>query len=105
MRALSSRLAEPWTVTSLAHEVHLLRSQLFRVLDAAVGLSPMACLRHLRAQQMARLLCATDLSIAEAARSVGWTDPNYASRCFHARYGVSPREFRRRHATSPRGAD
>jgi AraC-like DNA-binding protein len=30
-----------------------------------------------------------------AARSVGWTDPFHASRCFHVAYGVSPTEYRR----------
>jgi len=101
VRVLSSRLAEPWTLTSLAEEVHLSRSQLVRVLDITIGVSPMAYLRRMRVQQMARLLCSTDLSIAEVARAVGWTDTKYASRCFHTTYGVSPTEFRRRHPTPP----
>jgi AraC-like DNA-binding protein len=50
---------------------------------------------------MARLPASTDLSITEAARAVGWTDANYASRCFHIAYGVSPTEFRHRQATPP----
>ncbi|HUY50267.1 MAG TPA: helix-turn-helix transcriptional regulator [Streptosporangiaceae bacterium] len=99
---LHARLAEPWTLSSLAEEVHLSRSQLVRAFDAVVGVSPMAYLRQMRVQQMARLLCSTDLSVGAAARSVGWTDANYASRCFHARYRISPTEFRRRQATSPR---
>lgn len=77
MRLVRDRLAEPWTLDSLASEVHLSRSQLVRVFDAAVGISPMAYLRQMRTQQMARLLASTDLSIPAAARSVGWTDPNY----------------------------
>ncbi len=80
---LRTRLAEPWTLDSLAAEVHLSRSQLVRAFDATVGMSPMAYLRKMRAERMARLLASTDLSIAGAARAVGWTDANYASRCFH----------------------
>lgn len=91
-----SRLAEPWTLSTLAEEVHLSRSQLVRAFDAALGLSPMAYLRAARVEQMARLLETTDLSIAAVARSVGWTDPNYASRCFRNHAGVPPTEFRRR---------
>ncbi len=79
--ALRQRLAVRWTLTSLAEEVHLSRSQLVRAFDATVGMSPMAYLRHTRVERMARLLASTDLSIAEAARAVGWTDPDYASRC------------------------
>jgi AraC-like DNA-binding protein len=45
---------------------------------------------------MARLLASTDLSIAETARPVGWTDPFYASRTFHAHYGISSTEYRHR---------
>jgi transcriptional regulator GlxA family with amidase domain len=64
-------------------------------------MSPMAYLRRMRVERMARLLTATDLSIAETARSVGWPDPDYASRCFHASYGVSPTEYRRGQPARP----
>ena len=65
--------------------------------DAIVGVSPMAYLRRMRVEQMARLLVSTDVSVAEAARSVGWRNQFHASQCFHAAYGVSPTEFRRQH--------
>src|SRR5579875_1218815 len=90
VQLLSSRIAEPWTLSALADEVHLSRSQLVRAFDATVGVSPMA-----------HLLISTDLSISEAARSVGWRNQFHASQCFHAAYGVSPTEYRRQHATSP----
>jgi transcriptional regulator GlxA family with amidase domain len=61
----------------------------------------MAYLRQMRAKQMARLLASTDLSVAGVARSVGWSDANYASRCFHAHYGISPTEYRRRQVVPP----
>jgi AraC-like DNA-binding protein len=98
---LRRRLVEPWTLALLAEEVHLSRSQLVRAFDATTGMSPMAFLRHMRVEQMARLLVSTDLSIADAARVVGWDDPNYASHCFHAHHGISPTEFRRRPALPP----
>ncbi len=79
---LRTRIAEPWTLSSLASEVHLSRSQLVRSFDAVTGNSPMAYLRQMRAEQMARLLVSTDLSIAEAARSVGWRNQFHASQCF-----------------------
>lgn len=93
---LRDRLAEPWTLDSLAAEVHLSRSQLARAFDATVGTSPMAYLRQMRVERMARLLVSTDLSVAEAARSVGWKNQFHASQCFHAHFGVSPTEYRRR---------
>jgi AraC-like DNA-binding protein len=90
--------AEAWTLNSLAEAVHLSRSQLVRAFDATIGVSPMAYLRRMWVEQMARLLSTTDLTIAEAARSLGWVDANYASRCIHSRYGSSPTEFRRQHS-------
>ena len=71
---LRSRIAEPWTLNTLAHEVGLSRSQLVRAFDATVGMRPMAYLRPMRVEQMARLLASRDMSVAEAARSVGWTN-------------------------------
>jgi len=93
---LRDHMAEPWTLDRLADEVHLSRSQLVRAFDATTGTSPMAYLRQRRVEQMARLLVSTDLSIAEAARSVGWKNQFHASQCFHAYYGVSPTEYRHR---------
>lgn len=98
---LRERLAEPWTLSTLAQEVHLSRSQLVRAFDATVEMSPMTYLRKMRVERMSRLLTSTDLSIREAARAVGWTDAFYACRCFHAHYGISPTEFRRRQLPPP----
>lgn len=102
VKLLRERIAEPWTLNGLAAEVHLSRSQLARAFATTVGISPMAYLRQIRVEGMARLLVSTDLSVAEAARSVGWRNQFHASQCFHAAYGVSPTEFRRRHTTPPR---
>ena len=98
---LRCRLAEPWTLDALAREVHLSRSQLVRSFDAATGMSPMAYLRQMRVERMARLLVSTDLSVGEAARSVGWKNQFHASQCFHADCGVSPTEYRRRQLPPP----
>jgi transcriptional regulator GlxA family with amidase domain len=103
VKLMRERLAEPWTLDALAAEVHLSRSQLARSFAATVGMSPMAYLRHMRVEQMARLLASTDMSIAEAARAVGWRNQFHASQTFHAAYGISPTEFRRRQSPPPIG--
>ncbi|GAB3924494.1 hypothetical protein GCM10011575_03620 [Microlunatus endophyticus] len=103
VKLLRERIAEPWTLDSLADEVHLSRSQLVRAFDATVDMSPMAYLRQMRVERMARLLASTDLSVAEAARSVGWKNQFHASQCFHAHCGVSPTEYRRRQPPSSLG--
>ncbi len=56
VETLRARLAAQWTLSSLAEEVHLSRSQLVRAFDTTVGISPMAYLRQIRVEQMAQLL-------------------------------------------------
>ena len=46
--------------------------------------------RILRAKD---LLLSGQYSVSEASREVGFTDPNYFTRVFRAREGVSPSEF------------
>jgi transcriptional regulator GlxA family with amidase domain len=101
VEVLRKRIAEPWTLDALTEEVHLSRSQLVRSFDATVRTSPMAYLRQMRVERMAQLLLGTDLSVAEVAGAVGWTDPSYAIRCFHIAYGVSPTAYRHQHAPAP----
>lgn len=66
VQTLQKRMNEQWTLDALAEESHLSRSQLVRAFDATVGMSPMAYLRRMRVEQMARLLVSTDLSIADS---------------------------------------
>ena len=47
---LRDHLAEPWTLDSLAKQVHLSRSQLVRAFNAVTSLGPMAYLRLMRVQ-------------------------------------------------------
>ncbi len=95
VNAMRDHLSDRWTLDSLADEVDLSRSQLARSFAATVGMSPMAYLRKMRVERMARLLVSTDLSIAETARSVGWRNQFHASQCFHATVGLSPMAYLR----------
>ncbi|WP_375489542.1 helix-turn-helix transcriptional regulator, partial [uncultured Mycobacterium sp.] len=93
---LRERIAEPWTLQALAEEIHLSRSQLVRAFDATVGMSPMAYLRQMRVERMARVLVSTDLSIAEAARLVGWRNQFHAIYFLLYVYVIYLNYFRRR---------
>ncbi|GAB3062900.1 hypothetical protein GCM10027079_32290 [Sediminivirga luteola] len=87
--------AERWTLDRLARTVHLSRAQLSRVFVDAYGMTPLAYLTTLRAEQMARLLRETDLTVEQAAREVGWSSRNHAARLFRQCVGVSPGQYRR----------
>lgn len=97
-RAAELLRADPvrhWSVTDLADELHLSKSQVGRVFVGAFGKSPIAYLTMLRTERVARLLRTTNLPIAVIARPVGWRDPDFAARQFHRSIGVTPRDYRR----------
>ena len=103
MALLADRLDHPWTVASLAQATRISAPHLQRSFRSQVGISPMAWLDQLRGEAAARLLVQTDLPVSAIGRTVGWPDPNYASRRFRALYTVTPTAYRRRfrspHAT------
>ncbi len=95
VRLLRVNLSRTWTVSEIAREVALSPSQLARLFQKQLGVSPAAYLRQIRADRMAELLATTNLTIKEAAAAAGWRDPATAARSFKHRYGVSPRTFAR----------
>ena len=95
-----------WSVTDLADELHVSKSQVGRVFVEAFGKSPIAYLTMLRTEQMAGLLRSTENSIAAIANEVGWRDPDFAARQFRRSVGVTPSKYRaisRRHAAQQMG--
>jgi AraC family transcriptional regulator of arabinose operon len=48
----------------------------------------------LRLQRASELLGATDMSVAQVARAVGFESPHYFSRQFGQRFGLSPTKYR-----------
>ncbi|MFT4137043.1 helix-turn-helix domain-containing protein [Microbacterium sp.] len=86
--------ARHWSMTELAREMHLSKSQVGRVFVEAYGKSPIAYLTMLRTERMATLLRTTDAPIAVIAREVGWNAADFAARQFHRSIGVTPRRYR-----------
>lgn len=86
--------ARRWSVSVLANEVHLSKSQVGRLFVEAFGKSPIAYLTMLRTERMAVLLRTTDAPITVIAEEVGWGDPDFAARQFRRSVGVSPSSYR-----------
>ena len=53
-----------------------------------------AYVTHARVAEAARLLKHSDLTIAEIATRVGFTDQSYLGRCFKRAFQLTPRDFR-----------
>ena len=94
---LASDIAKNWTLSALSARVHLSPKQLSRVFTEAYGKTPLAYLTMLRVEEMAHLLCETDLTIGAAARRVGWASRSRANEAFQQCVGMTPSEYRRMH--------
>jgi AraC-like DNA-binding protein len=96
LAVLHERPGEPWTVDSLAREVHVSRATLARRFAEIVGEPPLTYLTrwrmHLAAQ---RLKYSTD-TIGAIAREVGYTSEYAFNRAFARHRGQPPGRYRRR---------
>jgi len=96
MRMMEADPARPWTLTDLAHELHLAPGYLVRLFKSATGMPPMAYLSRHRVELAAVQLLHTDLPIARIGEAVGWPDQNYFARRFKSHYGLSASVYRQR---------
>lgn len=92
---ISQDPSKPYTLTSLARLTHLSVSRLAHLFKDQVGETVMDVITTLRLERAAELLVATDLSVAEVARTVGYASPHYLSRQFNHRFGASPTSYRK----------
>jgi AraC-like DNA-binding protein len=77
-------------------------STLRRQFQQTLGMPPYEWMLQTRIRRARRLLITTTLRIKEIAEQIGFDDPFQFSRTFRQRIGSSPRQFRARHAFSPK---
>ncbi|GAB3749301.1 helix-turn-helix domain-containing protein [Microlunatus parietis] len=92
--AITTDPAKAHTLTQLAGMAQVSVSRLAHLFKEQVGDSIMNVVLGLRLQRAAELLAATDLSIAQISRAVGFDAPHYFSRQFARRHGQSPSGYR-----------
>lgn len=71
------------------------RSQCTKLFNAYTRLSPVAFLNHHRLEVSLELLRRTAASVAEIARSCGFSDQSYFSRLFQRQFGCTPLSYRK----------
>lgn len=84
-----------WTISGLAHEVGLSRTQLADRFRHFLGNSPMAYLAQWRLKLAADLLQSTEDSVAEIAVAVGYESEAGFNRAFKREFNLPPAQFRR----------
>ncbi|HET6735183.1 AraC family transcriptional regulator [Mycobacterium sp.] len=98
LRLMHADPAATWTVSSLADRIGVSRSTLAKRFADLVGEPPLTYLTRWRMTLAADLLVEQrSATIADIARSVGYSDPFGFSAAFKRVRGANPSEFRRRH--------
>ncbi len=101
LRLLHAEPAAPWTVAALAERTGVSRSTLAKRFADLVGEPPLTYLTRWRMTLAADLLVERKAAtIADIARTVGYSDPFGFSAAFKRVRGVNPSEFRRTVTTS-----
>ena len=101
LRLLHAEPATPWTVASLADRTGVSRSTLAKRFADLVGEPPLTYLTRWRMTLAAdRLVEQKAATVADVARTVGYSDPFGFSAAFKRVRGVNPSEFRRTASTA-----
>jgi AraC family transcriptional activator of pobA len=95
---LDERCRSGWSVARYARELAVSPPRLRAACLAAIDRSPRQLLQERVLLEARRTLIYTDLSIAQTAYQLGFSDPGYFSRFFRAHTGESPQVFRTRAA-------
>ena len=93
--ALHARPAEPWTVESLAREVHVSRATLARRFAEVVGEPPLTYLTRWRMHLASQRLKYSTETVEAIAREVGYTSEYAFNRAFARHRGQPPGRYRR----------
>lgn len=96
LRRLHAEPAAPWTVAALADRARVSRSTLAKRFAEVMGEPPLAYLTRWRMTLAAEMLVErSSVTVADVARSVGYSDPFGFSAAFKRVRGVNPSEYRR----------
>ena len=98
---MERRVGDDVSLDELARVVNLSRSRFAHLFRLETGVAPGRHLRDLRLQHARRLLETTLASVRDVMTAAGFRDPSHFSRDFAARFGVSPRQWRKQLARPP----
>ncbi|MCF0041491.1 hybrid sensor histidine kinase/response regulator transcription factor [Dyadobacter fanqingshengii] len=85
-------------LNSFCQEMGMSQTHLHRKLTALLGQSANELIRSFRLKRAASLLSQKHGNVSEIAFMVGFTSPNYFTKCFREEFGQTPTEYVRLHA-------
>ena len=92
-RHITQNYTQSVTVKELAAEACMSPFHFVRVFKEAFGMTPIQYQMHLRMSEAKRLLLSTDLQVSEISDRLGYSSPEYFSRQFASKVGVSPSNY------------
>lgn len=98
---MDAHYMEGITVTDVVEHAGVHRTHLYCEFIRVYGISPSHYLMKLRMERAAALLTETDISVTEAAYSLGYSNLHTFSRAFAKYYRTSPTAYRQQHELVP----
>ncbi|WPU22702.1 reactive chlorine-specific transcriptional regulator RclR [Cedecea neteri] len=86
----------PWTVASLAEQVHMSRASFALLFREVSGTTPLAVLTRIRLQISAQQLSREASSVIAIADAVGYASESSFHKAFMREFGCTPGEYRKR---------
>ncbi len=97
---IASNYAENITLSDAAKYAYVNPSHLSRIFNKKMNCNFRSYLNGIRIEKAKELLIFSDLSIAEIANQVGFTDQSYFNKIFKEHEGTTPGQFRRSNRSS-----
>ncbi len=91
---ISRSFSDKLSVAEAARIARMSPPQFMKTFKKVAGMTLISYIHHVRLSSAVNLLTDTDLSIAEIAARVGFTDQSYFDKRFKASFGRSPKQFR-----------
>lgn len=83
-----------FNIDALAELMGMGRTKFFGKMKELTGMPPNAYIMDKRLNKAAELLAEGNLNVAEVSYETGFNTPQYFSKCFKAKFGVSPKEYK-----------
>lgn len=91
---VSTRYMYPITPGSISKDMFLSQSYVSRRFHSETGETLSGYINRVRIENAKKLLTGSDVPVSSIAINVGFSDPNYFSRVFKKREGISPEKYR-----------
>lgn len=97
MYSINQKYAESISVNQIAEELDISESYMISQFKKETGTTPAIYLRDLRLKNAATLLISSDEEIQKISGKVGIQDANYFVKLFKAKYGITPKAYRKQY--------